>query len=158
MTESVLVEIWECQRWALGGTWVPDPEHPWTYENLEKCPSPEEILLPPNDEWFWVSNWRIDIKDGTTDSEGWEYAARFSRFLIKNRKPRIEKIWNSRARRRLWIRSMKREANNIGKVSDLNKALPRIQQGLSSIHVSRLRIEVSVFIIEMITFRGRIFY
>lgn len=28
----------------------------------------------------WASNWRIDKKPGVTDSDGWEYASKMSRF------------------------------------------------------------------------------
>jgi hypothetical protein len=75
---------------------------------------------------------------GVTDADGWEYASRFSRFKNLNRAPKSEAAW-SRARRRLWIRAMRREATI--KQADLSKALSKVQKGLTSVHAARLSIE-----------------
>jgi hypothetical protein len=139
MAESFTVEVWEYQT-LYRQSWVSDEDHPWTYMNFEKCYPPEEISLP-SAEWCWATNWRIDCKPGLTDSEGWEYAGKFIRFKIPNRKPKSEKSWNSKARRRMWSRVMRREAGISVRSSDLNKALPRIQSGLSSILQARIQIE-----------------
>lgn len=140
MAESFTVEVWEYQV-LQRQTWISDEDHAWTYKNFEKCSPPEDISLPSS-EWCWATNWRIDSQPGKTDSEGWEYAGRFMRFKIPNRKSKAEKTWNSKARRRMWSRVMRREAGiTIRSSNDVNKALPRVQSGLSSILQARNQIE-----------------
>lgn len=136
MSESVSIEIYEIQSHHSRG-WVSDYDHPWIYPNFEDCKPPDEIDLPGS-EWCWVTNWRIDKKPGLTDEDGWEYASRYSRFKVTNRRPKTEKLWKDRARRRLWCRIMRREAG-LSRNPDI--ALPKIQHGLSSIHTARMRIE-----------------
>lgn len=119
--------------------WVVHPKHPWSLKSLEKCPPPDEIVLPGGD-WSWASNWRIDKRPGFTDDEGWEYASKILRFRDVNRVPKTEKLWNDKARRRLWTRIMRREAG-ISKVADVTRVMPKIQMGLKSVHAARTRIE-----------------
>ena len=139
MSESVVYEVWENQK-LQRNVWCPYADHPWTRRNYDECCAPDEIKLP-SVEWCWVTNWRIDSKAGMTDAEGWEYASKFNKFRNVNRKPKIEKHWGSKFRRRLWCRVSRRDTGGLGKIVDIQKALPRIQQGLSSIHLARLRIE-----------------
>ena len=97
-----------------------------------------DITLP-NSEWIWASDWLVEKKAGMTDEDGWEYASRFTRFLVKNRPPKTAEATFSTARRRLWSRVMHRE---IGiRSADIPKAVQKIQTGLASIHGARVRIE-----------------
>lgn len=56
-----------------------------------------------------------------------------------------EARWNDRVRRRLWTRVMRRDAQQNMRdrttSKDMNKFLPKIQNGLKCIHESRIRIE-----------------
>eukprot|EP01035_Chromulina_nebulosa_P017700 gene17700-23290_t len=141
MSESLPIEVYEVQRNVRGIGWVSDYEHPWTYKNFVDCCPPDEIRLPESGDWCWVTNWRIDSKPGDTDADGWEYAVFYGRFRNSNRKKIVEDGWGIRVRRRLWSRIMRRDAGNLLKIVDFTKAIPRIQQELGSIHMSRLRIE-----------------
>jgi hypothetical protein len=138
MSETCAIEIWENQIYQQK-QWVPYPESPFSMKpSLIPCKPLEEIQLP-NSDWAWVSNWKISKMPGATDGSGWEYASRHSRFQNKQRAPKpSESMW-SRARRRLWIRVMRRDATI--KSADLTKALAKVQQGLSSVHAARLKIE-----------------
>eukprot|EP01036_Dinobryon_divergens_P024679 gene24679-33150_t len=136
MSESTVVEIYELQKW----------KSPWVLKNnMEPCSPPDEFVIPSGD-WSWASNWRIDKKPGTTDSDGWEYASKMVRFMDissnKDRRARAEKSWNDTARRRLWLRIMRREVGIvIRNAADVNKTLPKVQSGLTSVHAARQRIE-----------------
>jgi len=138
MSESVVVEVYENQMLAMKG-WAIHPKHPWSLKSLEKCAPPDEIALPGGD-WSWASNWRIDKRPGLTDDEGWEYASKIARFTDSSRVPKTEKLWNDKARRRLWTRIMRREVG-ISKVADVTRVMPKIQMGLKSVHAARIRIE-----------------
>lgn len=137
-----MIEIWEYEVFhRVGKHWIEDTKHPWTLKSTnDVCKPPDEITLP-NSEWVWTSNWKIDKRPGETDGDGWEYASKSSRFIAgKARTAKAEKAWSDKSRRRLWARLMRREVN-IGKGADLTKVMPKIQQGLSSIHTARLKIE-----------------
>jgi hypothetical protein len=141
MAESCVIEIYEHEVFHRMKGWIESNQTPWTLKSTnDVCKPPDEITLP-NAEWVWTSNWKIDKKPGQTDSDGWEYASRYSRFSSnKPRAAKAEKTWSDKARRRLWARLMRREVN-IGKGADLSKVMPKIQLGLSSIHTARLKIE-----------------
>jgi hypothetical protein len=161
---------------------------------MEPCRPPDEFAIPsgdwvrlPQEEYCyysnfliilfhdikcilqsWASNWRIDKKPGTTDSDGWEYASKMIRFRDmssnKDRRARAEMSvspcpldflsrsvfsivhvyvcmyvcmyvcvqWNDTARRRLWLRIMRREVGiAIRNVADVHKTLPKVQNGLT---------------------------
>lgn len=143
MAETAIVEIWEFEEFDRNKNWVSDSQHPWTSTNFEPCKPPDEYPLP-GPEWCWSSNWKIEKKTGTTDENGWEYASNFNRFKTVERSPKFEKKWKDRSRRRVWSRAMRKDADanrSRSQSADMSKALPRIQQGLSSIHKARLRIE-----------------
>ncbi len=139
MSESCAIELYEneCFDRRKGG-WTPHKEFPFVIKaTLTPCKPLDEIELP-GDEWQWATNWKISKMPGVTDADGWEYASRFSRFKRQDRAPKSEAVW-SRARRRLWIRIMRRETTV--KASDISKVLPKIQLGLSSVHSARIKIE-----------------
>lgn len=139
MSESCAIEVYEneCFDRRKGG-WIAHKEFPFVMKaTLSACKPLDEIELP-GDEWQWATNWKISKMPGVTDADGWEYASRFSRFKRQDRAPRSEAVW-SRARRRLWIRIMRRETTV--KASDISKVLPKIQLGLSSVHSARIKIE-----------------
>jgi hypothetical protein len=74
MSEEVVIEIYENERWGRGG-WLPDPKKPWTLKTLEACCPPEDIPLPSNGAWSWITNWKQRCPGGIySDNEGWEYA------------------------------------------------------------------------------------
>lgn len=141
MTETAIVEVWEYEEYDRK-RWDADPNHPWTNKLFENCKPPDEMSLP-SIEWSWSANWKIDKKPGVTDAQGWEYARSFARFQDANRKPKVEKSWSDKSRRRMWSRMMRKDLNTSCRSpsQDITKTLPRIQQGLSSIHKARLRIE-----------------
>lgn len=140
MSESISIEIWENQQYKYKN-WIAHEKNPWTFKNYDICNPPDEVLLPLSGEWTWVSNWRIDRSPGMTDPDGWDYAIRLQSYKIYDRKPCVEKTWSTTVRRRLWSRVMRREVNTILKITDWNVALPKIQNSLSSIHTTRIRIE-----------------
>eukprot|EP00599_Poterioochromonas_sp_BG-1_P002145 CAMPEP_0173142964 /NCGR_PEP_ID=MMETSP1105-20130129/6397_1 /TAXON_ID=2985 /ORGANISM="Ochromonas sp., Strain BG-1" /LENGTH=494 /DNA_ID=CAMNT_0014056447 /DNA_START=285 /DNA_END=1769 /DNA_ORIENTATION=- len=138
MSESCVVEVYENETFNRGKGWLPHTETPYVMKaNFAACKPLDEIAVPSS-EWQWSTNWKISKMPGVTDSEGWEYASRFSRFKNQNRQPKTEAAW-SRARRRLWTRVMRREA--IVKNVDIPKITQKVQMGLSSIHAARLKIE-----------------
>lgn len=138
MSESCAVEVYENESFHRLKGWIPHPEMPFVMKaNFAPCKPLDEINVPSN-EWIWSTNWKISKMAGVTDSEGWEYASRFSRFKNQNRQPKSEAVW-SRARRRLWIRIMRREA--MVKNVDIPKVTQKVQMGLTSIHAARLKIE-----------------
>jgi hypothetical protein len=104
---------------------------------MTPCKPIEEIAVP-SPEWVWSTNWKVTKMAGGTDAEGWEYASKVSRFKAKDRAPKSEARWST-ARRRLWTRIMRREP--VVKLSDITKALPKVQSGLNSIHAARIKIE-----------------
>ena len=142
MTETSIVELWEYEEYDRSKNWVPDSQHPWTNTCFEDSKPPDEVT-PPGPEWCWASNWKIEKKTGATDGDGWEYATNFARFKSLERSPKFEKKWNDKSRRRMWSRALRKDGliNGRATSTDLSKTLPRIQQGLSSIHKARLRIE-----------------
>lgn len=147
MSESRIVEIYECQVYSSFKKWYPYEKLPYHYkseslkaaeEELERCEVPYQINLPSS-EWRWVGEWDIQKSAGLTDEDGWEYASRISRFSVESRAPRTEPALWSKARRRLWTRVMRRELSV--KSVDTAKILSRTQAGLASIHTARTRIE-----------------
>lgn len=138
MSESCAIEIYENERQYRRYGWVSYAKEPFAMkETLAPCKPLDEITVPSS-EWQWSTNWKIIKMPGATDEDGWEYASKYSRFKIKNRTPKIEPKW-CKARRRLWIRVMRRE---IGvKATEITKVLPRIQAGLTSINGTRKKIE-----------------
>jgi hypothetical protein len=139
MSESRLIELYECQSYSRTNKWQPFAEFGWcTKENQEPCVPAIEITLP-NNEWIWATEWTVSKMANITDDEGWEYASRMSRFGAKGRVPKPAEAAFSTVRRRLWTRVMRRE---IGvRAGDVPKALSKIQAGLASIHGARVRIE-----------------
>ena len=146
MSESQHVQVYEVESIAKG-IWNCDNIHPWVNINMEDCTSRDEYRLPSS-EWSWVSNWKIDKEAGRTDKDGYEFASRYDRFSIKDRKPKPEKLWNDKSRRRLWVRTMRREmsagisgTNNSNKVTDV---IDKVRNGLATIHQARVKIEQAV--------------
>ncbi|KAJ1430940.1 hypothetical protein B484DRAFT_430424 [Ochromonadaceae sp. CCMP2298] len=138
MTESKVIEIFECQRHRKK-TWQLCTREPWVDKDyLAPCIPRDEITLP-NSEWKWVSEWIFERKTGFTDEEGWEYASRMARFKVEGRDPRTSKALFSSARRRLWTRVMRRDVGI--RSTDIPAAVLKIQSGLASIHTTRVRIE-----------------
>lgn len=138
MSETCVIEVYENQVFSRLGGWQPHSDVPFTMKPSNiPCKPLEEISLPSAD-WAWMTNWKTSKMPGVTDADGWEYASRFSRFQNKGRAPKAEAVW-SRARRRLWVRVMRRDATI--KSADLSKALSKVQTGLSSVHAARLKIE-----------------
>lgn len=145
MSESQHVQVYEIESISKG-VWNPDTAHPWVNINMEDCTSRDEYRLPSS-EWSWVSNWKIDKEAGRTDKDGWEFASKYERFFIKDRKPKPEKLWNDKSRRRLWVRTMRREMSagigspgtpNGNKVTDV---IEKVRNGLATIHQARVKIE-----------------
>jgi hypothetical protein len=66
-----------------------------------------------------------------------------SRFNQPGRTPKPEKAWSDRARRRLWVRGMCKGGR--GRTTSaailFSEAAPKVQSGLRSIHLVRLKIE-----------------
>lgn len=123
MSETCVIEIYENQTFTRLGGWVAHEALPYSMKpSMIACKPLEDITLP-NAQWTWVTNWKTSKMPGVTDGDGWEYASRFSRFSTQNRVPKAEAAW-SRARRRLWIRVMRREATI--KQADLSKALSKV--------------------------------
>lgn len=80
------------------------------------------------------------------------YRSDISRFDNAGRAPKFEKKWSDRARRRLWVRSMRRGSGGrttsaasptlpAGASVLLSEAAPKVQSGLRNIHLVRLKIE-----------------
>jgi hypothetical protein len=139
MSESCAVEVYENQFFNRLKGWLPHPETPFVMRpDFAPCKPLDEITVPST-EWNWSSNWKIIKMPGVTDGDGWEYASRFARFKKQGRAPKTEaRVW-TKARRRLWTRIMRREA--LVKNVDIPKITLKVQQGLSSIHAARLKIE-----------------
>jgi hypothetical protein len=139
MAESCVIEVYENEVFnRRRNAWFPYGDCPYTMKaTMTPCKPIEEIAVPST-EWVWSTNWKITKMAGVTDAEGWEYASRVSRFKVKDRAPKSEARWST-ARRRLWTRIMRREP--VVKLSDMTKALPKVQSGLSSIHAARIKIE-----------------
>eukprot|EP01039_Chlorochromonas_danica_P006962 gene6962-7702_t len=138
MSETCTVEVYENQLYHRSRGWIAHHELPFTLKPSNiPCKPLEEISLP-NADWMWMTNWKTNKMPGVTDSDGWEYASKFARFQSQDRPPKPEARW-SRARRRLWIRIMRRDATI--KSADLSKALSKVQLGLSSVHTARVKIE-----------------
>lgn len=139
MSESCAVEIYENERLHRRKGWIPNNKEPFVMkETLVPCKPLDEITVPSS-EWLWSTNWKIIKMPGTTDEDGWEYASKYIRFKVKNRTPKPEQSYSTKARRRLWTRIMRRE---IGvKATEITKVLPKIQAGLSSINATRKKIE-----------------
>lgn len=158
--DLILVRIFEVQaKGALGG-WGPDLERPWTLASGEPCSSPEEYQLPKEGEVYcWSGNWKLDKPaslggDGATaiatsgcDKEGWTYASRYTRFSIPDRSLKPEAKWNDGVRRRLWVRTMRKEFSKGSGISsqlqiaDMSRIIPRMQHGLEKINEARKKIE-----------------
>ena len=157
MAESKVVEIYEHEIKA-SKIWKSYDKVPWGRRTSgEQCPPPEDIE-PEGPDWTWECNWKIEKRAGFTDEEGWEYASKHAKFydngkriwnivagtIPKKRNPKPEASSSDTARRRLWCRvMMKRDAlnGNKGGGFELNKVIPRVQQGLTSIHAARTQIE-----------------
>lgn len=141
MSESCVVEVYEYQTYSSSG-WKPYRELPWALKaNNQLCKPPDEIK-PPSSEWVWTTNWRIDKLTGKTDRDGWEYATRIYRLKSTsetNRKSKAEQSFFDTARRRVWARILRRET--VMKSMEIDKALPKIQMGLTSINTARKKIE-----------------
>jgi hypothetical protein len=139
MSESCAIEVYEneCYDRKRGG-WAPHKEFPYFMKATQTPCKPLDEIDLPDDEWQWATNWKITKMPGVTDADGWEYASRFARFKNQKRAPKSDGMWR-KARRRLWIRIMRRETTV--KASDVTKVLPKIQLGLSSIHSARIKIE-----------------
>jgi hypothetical protein len=138
MSETCVIEIYENQMFHRRHGWIAHVECPYAIKpSMIRCKPLDDISLP-NVEWAWQTNWKTNKLAGVTDGDGWEYASKFSSFQKKERVPKAEKLW-SRARRRVWIRVMRRDASI--KSADLSNALSKVQAGLSSVHTARLRIE-----------------
>lgn len=138
MSETCAIEVYENQTFGRLQGWAAHGESPFSLKPSNIACKPLEEISLPNSDWAWVSNWKTSKMPGVTDADGWEYASKFTRFQNSNRPPKAEALW-SRARRRLWIRVMRRDATI--KSADLSKALAKVQQGLTNIHSARIRIE-----------------
>jgi hypothetical protein len=139
MAESINIEVLENQATSVIGDWTPDAALPWTLKATNQlCHNPDDITLP-GPEWTWADNWKVIMNPGECDQHGWEYASYATKFDTPGRAPKSHHVWTDRARRRLWSRTMRREGQK--KTADIDKALPKIQEGLNSIHAARLRIE-----------------
>lgn len=155
--DVILVRIFEVQaKGALGG-WGPDlASGPWTLASGEPCSSPEEYQLPKEGEVYcWSGNWKLDKPaslggDGATagcDKEGWTYASRYARFSITDRSLKSEAKWSDGVRRRLWVRTMRKEFSKGSGISsqlqmaDMSRIIPRMQHGLEKINEARKKIE-----------------
>lgn len=139
MAESVIVEIFEVQLYS-SGAWGVDKKIPWTTNDGKTVSLPPDEAQLPGPEWSWASNWRIDKKPGSTDSEGWEYARYAERFLSTSRATKVSRGWRDVSRRRKWSRIMRRDAR-AGLAAQFQDAMPKIQNGLRSINGVRLRLE-----------------
>jgi len=139
MAESRAVEIFEHEQ-RQGKIWVAYTKKPWVNKlNGEACAMPEDTDTQGPD-WKWECNWKIEKRAGSTDEDGWEYASKTRKFYgSSNRNPKPEAKWSDTARRRVWCRVMRREATN--KQLEVNKVIPRIQQGLTGIHTARIQLE-----------------
>ena len=82
-------------------TWTTDENIPSINKGMVPSQSPDEISLPSS-EWSWATNGQLEAKIGKTNPEGWEFAGKFPIFKSLTRKPKPEKAWNSRVRRRMW--------------------------------------------------------
>ena len=70
------------------------------------------------------------------------FSSRYERHAGKDRKPKPEKKWNDKSRRRLWVRTMRREAiHGRSNSSSGQGMLDRVKSGLATIHNARLKIE-----------------
>ena len=71
------------------------------------------------------------------------HSSRYERHSGKDRKPKPEKKWNDKSRRRLWVRIMRREALHGGRTNSGSGQgmLDRVKSGLATIHNARLKIE-----------------
>ena len=137
--QSMMIEIYENEI-RKGGDWQPHSRSPWVSAmDGEACTSRDEYqTLGP--EWMWTCNWKVKYREsGICDVDGWEYASKLDRLYCGGlRTPRGEAKWSDKARRRLWYRLMKRD---VKKPIEIRKAIPRIQENLSSVHTTRVRIE-----------------
>ena len=138
MAESRAVEIFEHEQ-RQGKIWVAYTKKPWVNKvSGEACAMPDDTDTPP--DWKWECNWKIEKRAGFTDEEGWEYASKTRKFYgSSSRSPKAEAKWSDKARRRVWCRIMRREA--VIKQLEVNKVIPRIQQGLTGIHTARIQLE-----------------
>jgi Asp-tRNA(Asn)/Glu-tRNA(Gln) amidotransferase C subunit len=142
MTESKVIEIFECQTYRKKA-WQLCTHEPWVEKDfLAPCIPRDEITLP-NNEWKWVSDWIFERKTGVTGEDGWEYASRMKRFKVQGRNPRTCEARFSSARRRLWTRVMRRDVGI--RSIDSPAAVLKIQSGLASIHTTRVRIEAIIY-------------
>lgn len=139
MSESRAFEVYECQAYSRASKWHAHSEFPWATKTPPAPCLPLHEITVPNNEWVWTSEWTVEKRPGATDEEGWEYASRLSRFLAENRAPKAEAHQWSTVRRRLWVRTMRRELGI--RTADIPKALQKIQASLGSIHSARVRIE-----------------
>ncbi|CAG8737709.1 12065_t:CDS:2, partial [Cetraspora pellucida] len=92
---------------------------PWTLHPEGKPSSKEDVRLPlghssssisskpSKSDWFWFSDWIVDISYPRVDSQGWQYSRKFedSDTLWSEALPSNS---NTGVRRRRWVRIMKR--------------------------------------------------
>ena len=157
------IEIYECQEKSMLYGWIKHHKLPFTLRlsssSNNPCKPYEDYELPG--DYVWINNWKvIKSNDQRTDNEGWQYASRLCRFENKDRLLKIGKSFHDKARRRLWSRDMKydpsaanynrhqqqqqstgRSTRAMSEVTDVSKAMPKIQQGLKFIQAARKRVE-----------------
>ncbi len=136
---AVMVELYENEVFK-NNEWQPHTKMPWV-SALDNGPcTPRDEYETLGEEWQWTCNWKVKYKQTQeVDVDGWEYASKLDRLYSGgSRVSRGEAKWSDKARRRLWYRLMKRE---VKKAIEIRKAIPRIQENLSSVHDTRLKIE-----------------
>ena len=136
---AVMVELYENEVFK-NNEWQSYTKMPWV-SALDNGPcTPRDEYETLGEEWRWTCNWKVKYKQTMeVDIDGWEYASKIERLYSGgSRVPRGEAKWSDKARRRLWYRLMKRE---VKKAIEIKKAIPRIQENLSSVHDTRVKIE-----------------
>jgi hypothetical protein len=151
----VKIVIYENQKYQ-NKKWISHPRIPWSLKDLTPCKPVDEYILP-DDNWIWLSNWRIEKNIEITDKLGWEYASKLRRFKDGKRGVKVSQGWNDYARRRAYqrvmlqndykiessldvVESVKRDTIFLT-VEEIKEKIRQIQRGLKSINSARRKIE-----------------
>ncbi|KAJ3100790.1 hypothetical protein HDU96_010226 [Phlyctochytrium bullatum] len=142
--QSVLEVVFENQRSALFSSSRFSAEYlaktdvpPWMYARNGSEIQLGDVSLPG--EWFWLSDWKVDLRYPNVNSEGWQYARDFNAPESSwASTPKGSTIVSGWVRRRRWIRVRKRRVNADDSVGISSKGLrPSVEMESSSQSVRR---------------------